>query len=91
MTLQEDQERLNAALRDFGAQILRTFEPTLRRLLRAVDDVGPQVTEQWAVVDRWWTDDPAQAHWIAIRVDGHEAILRYDRKTSTFELGEDLR
>jgi len=44
----------------------------------------PQILDQWAVVDRWWTDEPEHRVYVALRVEDQQIVLRYDRETKEF-------
>lgn len=57
--------------------------------IRPGPDTGhtePTIDSQWAVIDRWWTDEPDPRTYIAIRVNDQEAVVRYNPLPQTFEL-----
>jgi hypothetical protein len=48
--------------------------------------MDPEISGQWAVVDRWWTSEPEQRIFVAIVVDEKECVLLYEKKTATFSI-----
>lgn len=50
----------------------------------------PEITDEWAVVDKWWKDESEWERrvYVIVSVEGEQACLVYDRNAKTFSLRE---
>jgi hypothetical protein len=50
----------------------------------------PLILDQYAVIDKWWTENREQILFVRIQVDDQECVLRYDVQTKIFSIQEKM-